>query len=242
MESRIFKRTGKVLMRSYKLRMPGKLDLPVRVRPSFIALTFIIMLLLSLLGFTNLAHDIINDKLEHFLGLGTATALFYLIFDVEEDARRIWIWRHFSIIATLIMCFFFGGIVSEIVQSFFPNKTFQAGDIMVGQLTWVNRGIIWQVPRLGLSDAYSPVVTAAAYMFERHHRHRREIARLYQPLNAGEPSPNSSEEDLSLPLHTNPSKPKGSARVGNVWDHNSREELFGIGEDDTSDNENGTRR
>ncbi|CAE6366036.1 unnamed protein product [Rhizoctonia solani] len=215
MESRTLRRTGKVLMRSYKLRMPGNLDLPVRVRLSFVLLTFIIMLLLSLLGFTNLAHEIINDKLEHFLGLGTATALFYLIFEVEEDARRIWIWRHFSIIATLVMCFLFGGIVSEIVQSLFPANL------------------------LG-----STVGLYIAYMIERHHRHRREIARLYQPLNAGEPSPTSSEEDLSLPLHTNPSnsKPKGSVRVGNVWDHHSREELFGVGDDDMSDNENGIRR
>jgi hypothetical protein len=42
------------------------------------------MLLLSLLGFTDFAHDIMNDKLEHFLGIGTATAFFYLIFEVEE--------------------------------------------------------------------------------------------------------------------------------------------------------------
>ncbi|KAJ1304690.1 hypothetical protein OPQ81_005829 [Rhizoctonia solani] len=227
MESRALKRTGKVLMRSYKLRMPGKLDLPVRVRPCFVILTFIIMLLFSLLGFTDFANEIINDKLEHFLGLGTATALFYLIFDVEEDARRIWIWRHFPMIATLVMCFLFGGIVSEIVQSLFPNKTFQAGEIMANLLG-------------------STVGLYASYMIERHHRHRREIARLYQPLNAGEPSPTSSEEDLSLPLHTNPSKsnakPKGSAHVGNVWDHHSREELFGIGEDDMSDNENGNHR
>ena len=50
----------------------------------FVAFTFIVMLLLSLLGFTDLAHGKMNDKLEHFLGLGIATALFYLIFDVEE--------------------------------------------------------------------------------------------------------------------------------------------------------------
>lgn len=47
-------------------------------------MTIVFMVLLSLLGFTEFAHGIMNDKLEHFLGLGTATALFYLIFDVEE--------------------------------------------------------------------------------------------------------------------------------------------------------------
>ncbi|ELU42657.1 hypothetical protein AG1IA_03313 [Rhizoctonia solani AG-1 IA] len=224
-ESRIFKRIGKVLMRSYKLRMPGNLDLPVRVRPCFVALTFVIMLLLSLLGFTDLAHEIINDKLEHFLALGTATALFYLIFDVEDKwsaldhkirSDRVFRTKH-SKQATL-----------------WPTCWDQLWDCTVSTL----------VP--SIVATYSHIVTAVAYMIERHHRHRREIARLYQPLNAGEPSPTSSEEDLSLPLHANPSKsntkPKGGARVGNVWDHHSREELFGIGEDDMSDNENGNRR
>ncbi|KAG8687208.1 hypothetical protein FRC09_013631, partial [Ceratobasidium sp. 395] len=78
-----------------------------------------------------------------------------------------------------------------------------------------------------------------AYMIERHHRHRREIARLYQPLGQGEPSPTSSEENLSLPLHAQPSKPNtkpsGSTRVADVWDSRSREELFGIGEDASDD-------
>ncbi|QRW08343.1 hypothetical protein RhiLY_07342 [Ceratobasidium sp. AG-Ba] len=224
MDSRILKRAGKAVMRSYKLRMPAQMDLPIRVRPWFVGFTFALMLLLSLLGFTELAHDIMNDKLEHFLGIGTATALFYLIFDVEEDARRIWIWRHSAMIATFIMCFLLGGIVSEIVQSFFPNKTFQVGDILANLLG-------------------STVGLYAAYMIERHHRHRREIARLYQPLGQGEPSPTSSEENL--PLHAQPSKfntkPGGSTRVGNVWDSRSREELFGIGDEDASDDEDRNR-
>jgi len=214
-------------MRSYKLRMPGRADLPVRARPWFLGITVVVMVLLSLLGFTEFAHGIMNDKLEHFVGLGTATALFYLIFDVEEDARRIWIWRHFPVIATGIMCFLFGGVISEIVQSFFPNKTFQAGDILANLLG-------------------STVGLYAAYVIERHHRHRREIARLYQPLGPGEPSPASSEDDLSLPLHTQPSKtgnkPKSGSRPADVWDSRSREELFGIGEDDTSDTEDASRR
>ncbi|KAG9102226.1 hypothetical protein FS749_011655 [Ceratobasidium sp. UAMH 11750] len=227
MDSGIFKRAGKSIMRSYKLRMPGHLDLPIRVRPWFVGFTFALMLLLSLLGFTSFAHGIMNDKLEHFLGIGTATALFYLMFDVEEDARRIWIWRHFPMISTFLTCFLLGGVISEIVQSLFPNKTFQVGDILANLLG-------------------STVGLYAAYMIERHHRHRREIARLYQPLGQGEPSPSSSEENLSLPLHTQPSKsntkPGGSTRLANVWDSRSREELFGIGEeDDPSDDERNQR-
>ncbi|KAG8679129.1 hypothetical protein FRC08_017202 [Ceratobasidium sp. 394] len=168
-----------------------------------------------------------NDKLEHFLGIGTATALFYLMFDVEEDARRIWIWRHFPMISTFLTCFLFGGVISEIFQSLFPNKTFQVGDILANLLG-------------------STVGLYVAYMIERHHRHRREIARLYQPLGQGEPSPSSSEENLSLPLHTQPSKfntkSGGSTRLANVWDSRSREELFEIGEeDDPSDDERNQR-
>ncbi|KAG9102541.1 hypothetical protein FRC06_001815 [Ceratobasidium sp. 370] len=131
-------------------------------------------------------------------------------------------------IATFLTCFLLGGIVSEIIQSFFPSKTFQVGDILANLLG-------------------STVGLYAAYMIERHHRHRREIARLYQPLGQGEPSPSSSEENLSLPLRAQPSKsntkPSGSTRLANVWDSRSREELFGIGEeDDASDNEDRERR
>ncbi|KAB5596074.1 VanZ family protein [Ceratobasidium theobromae] len=107
------------------------------------------------------------------------------------------------------------------------SKSFRAGDILANLLG-------------------STVGLYTAYIVERHHRHRREIARLYQPLNAGEPSPTSSEEDLSLPLNVNPSKssakPKSGSHATNVWDHRSREELFGIGENDGSDGETGNRR
>ena len=51
----------------------------------FVALTFLVMLSLALLGLTNLAHAIpLNDKLLHFFCLGIATGVFYFIFDVEE--------------------------------------------------------------------------------------------------------------------------------------------------------------
>lgn len=65
-----------------------------------------------------------------------------------RDARRIWFWHHSPLIFTGVMCFFFGDIVSEIVQSMLPvgyyaylhsafltyfwqHKEFQIGDIVV---------------------------------------------------------------------------------------------------------------
>lgn len=40
----------------------------------------------------------------------------------NRDARRIWFWRHSPLILTGLICFFFGGIVSEIVQSLLPVR------------------------------------------------------------------------------------------------------------------------
>jgi len=51
--------------------------------------TFIVMLVLALLGFTNFSHSLpLNDKFLHFMCLGIATGVFYFIFDVEECASH----------------------------------------------------------------------------------------------------------------------------------------------------------
>ena len=43
------------------------------------------MIVLALLGFTNIAHDWpLNDKILHFFCMGLATGIFYFIFDVDE--------------------------------------------------------------------------------------------------------------------------------------------------------------
>lgn len=60
------------------------------------------MMLLSLLGFhPTLAEHIsppvpFSDKLLHFIGLAIASGLFYGIFKVEEEARRMVVWRYFA--------------------------------------------------------------------------------------------------------------------------------------------------
>lgn len=229
----------KALMRSHRFKIPNY-DLPLRIRPWFVVLTILIMVTLALLGLTNLAHSLpLNDKLLHFFCLGVATGVFYFIFDVEEEYRRIWFWRHCPMMFTVFVCFILGGIVSEFVQSLLPYKTFQFSDIVANLLG-------------------SGIGLYVAFHLERYYRQRREISRLYRPLSGSNSSLNldSDTEDESgtqlLPLYNKPDtapstmfpqnktrKGKGPARseslaLGDVWDE--REELFGVGEDDNDDN------
>ncbi|KAI0259267.1 hypothetical protein BC834DRAFT_907250 [Gloeopeniophorella convolvens] len=228
------RRAFKALMRSHRFTVPGY-DLPLRVRPWFAVLTILIMLTLALLGLTNLAHALpLNDKLLHFVCLGIATGVFYFIFDVEEEYRRIWFWRHSPLILTGVVCFLLGGIASEFVQSLLPYKTFQFGDIVANLLG-------------------SSIGLYTAYHLERYHRRRREIARLYRPLSASASSlqlDEDAEDEVEratplLPLHAKPpaAPGKGRARAGSialadVWDE--REELFGVGDDDEEDERAGS--
>ncbi|TFY62646.1 hypothetical protein EVJ58_g3731 [Rhodofomes roseus] len=189
------------------------------------------MLILAFLGFANASHGLpINARLLHFFCLCLATGVFYFIFDVEEDARRIWFWRSAPLIFTGVTCFFLGGIVSEFVQSLLPHQEFHIGDIAANLLG----------SSLGLY---------VAYHLERYYRHRREISRLYQPLQLDP----DQEEDEDIEINATPLLPShfqsgasrnasksgstartdvGKVRLDNVWDEG--EELFGIG-DDTDD-------
>lgn len=214
-------------MRSHHFHIP-KYDLPLRLRPWFLVFTCLILLSLAFLGFTNFSHSLpLNDKLLHFLCMGLATSVFYFIFDVEEDARRIWFWRSAPLIFTGVVCFFLGGIVSEFVQSMLPYKEFQVGDVAANLLG----------STLGLYIAYH---------LERYYRHRREIHSLYRPLDTQSiPSDDEEDDDTGgtqlLPLHhtplasptkpTTPNRPSipKATRLSDVWDE--REELFDIGEE-----------
>jgi len=242
-ESSITSRVGKLLrkgyrrairscMKSHRLRLP-KYDFPLRIRPWFLLFTSLIMVVLAFLGFTNFVRRLpLNDKILHFICLAFATGVFYFIWDVDEDARRIWIWRNAGAILTGVICFFFGGIVSEIVQSMLPYKVFEMGDIIANLLG----------SSLGLW---------VSYHLERYYRHRREISRLYQPVSAEEEEELFSDSDAEdtyqtsgparglplLPTH-HPIKPSGQKsqnqmRMANVWDES--EELFGIGDDEMDD-------
>jgi len=218
---KLFVKTFKTIMKSHRVRIP-KYEHPIRLRPWFLLFTTLIMLLLAFLGFTNFSRSLpLNDKALHFLCFGLATAVFYFIFDVEEDARRIWFWRHSALIFTGFVCFFCGGILSEIVQSMLPYKEFQFSDV-VANLFGSSIGLF------------------SSYHLERYYRKRREIARLYQPLNSGDMSDLEDEDDALLgtqllPTHHSAAAPKGAqshkgaTRLADVWDE--REELFGIGGD-----------
>jgi len=223
---KLFRKAFKAIMKSYRFRLP-KYDLPIRLRPWFLVFTCLIMALLAFLGFTNFSRSLpLNDKLLHFLCFTIATGVFYFIFDVEEDARRIWFWRHAGLIFTAVVCFFFGGLVSEFVQSMLPYKDFQLGDVIANLLG-------------------SSIGLYTSYHLERYYRYRREIARLYTPLAATfSDSEEDADEDIStqLPTHnqqsqtnksTRQSKPNTTTRIANVWDE--REELFGIGDSDEED-------
>jgi len=196
------------------------------------------MLLLAFLGFTNFSRALpLNDKLLHFICFAVATGVFYFIFDVEEEARRIWFWRNAGLIFTAFVCFFCGGILSEFVQSMLPYKQFQKGDVVANLFG-------------------SSIGLCVAYYAERHYRHRREISRLYRPLD-DEPYSDSDDDDpfagtALLPTFvqssSNPDRTaKGPGRAGgksrktddrrlaNVWDDGEREELFGIGDESDDD-------
>lgn len=219
-------------MRSFKFKMPRGLELPIRLRPWFMGLTALVLLFLALLGFTSIADEWpLNDKILHFLCFMVATAVFYFILDVDDDAKHILWWRYFGLSFSGTVCILLGGIGSEFVQSLLPYKTFQWGDVTANVL--------------GAS-----VGLLIAYRLEKYYRFRREVARLYQPLGESD-AEEDSEEEL-LPTHTakgtkgrnsttRSDHPRNKPRLGNVWD--ARED-FDIGDasDSASDDEERAER
>ncbi|PWZ02245.1 hypothetical protein BCV70DRAFT_198519 [Testicularia cyperi] len=140
--------------------------LPLRIRPAFVLLNVLDLVFLGVLGFhpKGQAWLRLNDKLLHFICFFFATALFYMIWDVDEPARTSWLWRNASLILTFATCFVVGGIGSEIVQGMLPYKVFQWGDI-VANLLGSSLGLFF------------------SYHMEKRYRARREIERLYAPLD-----------------------------------------------------------
>ncbi|KAF7782278.1 hypothetical protein Agabi119p4_1654 [Agaricus bisporus var. burnettii] len=228
-QKRFSTKVGHAIMKSYRFRIP-KYDLPLRLRPWFLMFTCLVMIMLAFLGFTNFSHALpLNDKLLHFICFALATGVFYFIVDVEENARRIWFWRYFGLISTTFTCFLCGGILSEFVQAALPYKEFQIGDVAANILGSTTGLLI-------------------SYYLEKYHRYRREIHRLYRPLDSD--SLSDFEDDLDalstqlLPVHNQQTqvpvgiggigakvkeKKKGTVRFASVDDH--REAPFEIGED-----------
>ncbi|CAD6900546.1 unnamed protein product [Tilletia controversa] len=152
--------------------------LPIRIRLAFVLLNVLDLTVLGLLGFHPHAQEYVflNDKVLHFFGFFFATMLFYGIWDVDESARRIWFWRHFPLLLSSFTCFLMGSIGSEFVQALLPYKTFQWADILANMLG----------SGLGLFLSYHA---------ERRYRARRELERLYQPLDANDDDDDDDEED-----------------------------------------------
>ncbi|CAK5277675.1 unnamed protein product [Mycena citricolor] len=217
-------RLFKTVMKSHRVRIPKYEHLPLRLRLWFIIFTVLIMFVLAFLGFTNFSRALpLNDKALHFLCLGLATFVFYFIFDVEEDSRRIWFWRNSGLMLTGFFCFFCGGILSEFVQSMLPSLPANDRLLSSNLATW------WQISLAQQSDCLVRIIsndiTESGVKF---------IARLYQPLDAGSQSDLEDDDEVGLqllPTHNEPMHPKNKAsrNTNNIWD--AREELFDIGAD-----------
>ncbi|PWO01027.1 hypothetical protein FA09DRAFT_292313, partial [Tilletiopsis washingtonensis] len=177
--------------------------LPLRIRPAMAALNVVALLGLAFLGFhpRGQAYVPFNDKVLHFVCFLAATALFYMIWDVDEDARRSWLWRNAPLSLTWLVCFFAGGIGSEFVQGLLPYKTFQWGDVVANLLG----------SSLGLF---------ASFHFEKRYRAQREIARLYQPLDAEAYGDDEDEDwdDADVPRGSRAPRSERRVRFGDVWD------------------------
>jgi len=98
----------------------------------------------------------------------------YRLSSPSSDARRIWFWRYSPVIFTGFVCFFAGGIVSEVVQSMLPVRP---------------PPLIYDLSRLILTPQYkefqiwdvvanllgSSVGLYISYHLEKYYRHRREV-------------------------------------------------------------------
>ncbi|GAC71755.1 hypothetical protein PANT_5c00057 [Moesziomyces antarcticus T-34] len=187
-----------VLLRSVRITVSSSGQapvLPLRIRPAFVVLNVLDLILLGILGFHPRGQTWIrlNDKLLHFVCFFLATAMFYMIWDVDEPARTSYLWRNASLILSAITCLLVGGIGSEIVQSLLPYKQFQIGDIVANLLG----------SSLGLWFSYH---------LEKRYRARRELERLYAPLDIEDYGDLLDDEDDGADLDPTPN-PRSSLKT-----------------------------
>lgn len=161
-------------------------------------------------------------------------------------------------------------VLEHCISSTPQHKRFDFGDVVV-RLPLMPRGFLFTFLQANMMG--SSVGLYISYHLEKHYRTRREvrtsfsltqniplravtnpkISRLYRPLDTEDLSEENSDDDTPigtqlLPLFhsqasTNTSKPKAYHvnRLGDVWDE--REELFGIGgEDSSSEDDHDTPR
>ncbi|WFC97599.1 hypothetical protein MYAM1_000314 [Malassezia yamatoensis] len=139
---------------------------PIRIRPVLLCLNVLVLVLLGLLGFHPSAQEYVyvNDKVMHFLGFLLASFLTYMIWDLDENVRRIRFWRYMPLAIAFVASVLVGAIGSEFVQSLLPYKTFQIGDVLANL-------------------AGSGIGLYTAYHFERGYRARRETEAMYLPID-----------------------------------------------------------
>ena len=111
-------------------------------------------------------------------------------------------------------------MLSEVIQSLLPHKTFQYGDVLANL-------------------AGSTVGLLIARQAARSVRHKRELAKLYQPLEEMDEPLLDEEEAVENPemqeQQAREGQKKHGRKISNVWDDDasgSEGELFSIGEDD----------
>jgi len=245
MVQQLYERATETMMTSYPVR-----DLPLNIRPGIIFATAAWLILLGILGMAPLPALPINDKALHFFGLGFATFLIYFVVDVPETpARRVWYIRRAPLLLTLVTAFFFGGVVSEIIQSTLPWKEFEFGDIVANLCG-------------------SLIFLYLAHLLHARSRKRQELSSLYQPLSltgqstyrdaqgrehtfdpSGPSSRRGAEREAAGPDTGRNGGPYGNAsqkQGSNVWDEESGRgstesppipsgPVFGLGDDDEED-------
>lgn len=167
-----------VVLRSVRIRIAttsgprgstsSSIPLPLKVRPALIVLNILDLIVLGLLGFHPKSSTWLpfNDKVLHFFCFFFATALFYAIWDIDSTTRRSspHFWRPMPLFLCVFVCFFVGGIGSEVVQSLLPYKQFDIWDVVANLLG----------SSLGLW---------VSYWAEKRVRLDREVRSLYMPLD-----------------------------------------------------------
>ena len=98
----------------------------------------------------------------------------YRLSSPSSDARRIWFWRYSPVIFTGFVCFFAGGIVSEIVQSMLPVC---ALSLVFGlsSFIWTPQYKEFQIGDVVANLLGSSVGLYTSYHLEKYYRHRREV-------------------------------------------------------------------
>ncbi|KAG0142119.1 hypothetical protein CROQUDRAFT_50721 [Cronartium quercuum f. sp. fusiforme G11] len=183
--------------------------LPIRIRPAFSLATLLTIIILAIMGFNPSIHAFIAlpKKLFHFFSFALVTGLFYSITDVDDSVNFIWYWKHFSTFLTILICFIFGGLGTELIQLLLPWKVFAGGDLLANLLGCF---IGYQISR-SLHKTY---------------KKQKELQSLYEPLdrNLSEFDQDELDEDEQSVEFGKTFLNSNHPSLQNVWSDNLDEE------------------